>query len=65
MDAKTRAVLKSGYLSCLITLFLAMYLMVEGLHFAGSEMVHTGLKVFVLSTVIGLGIELNNKLKDN
>ncbi len=63
MNIKTKAVLRSGYISCLISLVIAMFIMLSGKNIAGSEMVHTALKVFILSEIIGLGIELNEKLK--
>lgn len=63
MDAKTKAVLMGGYWSCLVTLLGAIGLFAAGLSYAGSDMIHTALKVFMLSTIIALVIELNDYLK--
>ena len=63
MNTKTKAVLKSGYISCVISMVVAIFVMLVGRNYGGSEMIHTALKVFVLSTVIGFIIELNEKLK--
>ena len=63
MNPKTKAVLMGGYWSCLITLLGAIGLFAAGLSYAGSDMIHTALKVFMLSTVISLIVELNDYLK--
>jgi len=63
MDFKTKAFIKGGYISCIISILIAIFLMMKGLHFAGSDMVRTALGTLVLSLFVGLGIELNNKLK--
>ena len=63
MNQMTKAFLKSGYISCLVTIIVAVGMMFSGFHFAGSEMVFNGLKVLLLSEIIGFAIELNNKLK--
>ena len=64
MNNITKAVLRSGYISCLISLIMAMVLMVTGKSIAGTEMVYTALKVFILSEFIALAVELNEKLKN-
>ncbi len=64
MDTKTKAVLIGGYWGCILTLMMALGLFAAGFNFAGSEMIHTALKIFMLSAIVGFIIELNNHLKE-
>lgn len=61
---QSKAVLYAAYWTCLATLFGAMGLLLAGFDYTGSQMIYTALNVVILAVFICLGIELNEKMKN-
>lgn len=61
---QSKAVLYAAYWTCLATLFGAMGLLLAGFAYTGSQMIYTAFNVVILAVFICLGIELNEKMKN-
>ena len=61
---KSKAVVYAAYWTCLATLLGAIGLLLAGYSYTGSQMIYTAFNVIILAAFICLGIELNEKMKN-